>query len=541
MRRASGWWSCSAPPSGGPSPPAASCGAGWTCSWGRSRARPWCRFPSPATTTWSLRRRGTCTRCPKGSPHWRCISMAPSTTGTRAAACGSCWSPGRSRSTTACRCRSGVRRSSTTTPTARGSRYRATPTRRSRAPSASGGWRRWMRRSPSCCARPSTEMPDEPERRETPDELERGETPDELEQLVQALLWEGYALYPYTPQAIKNATPTPFGIVYPPAYAASCPGAFDHARLECVALPEPGALLSASVHYLAAVGGRHRAVERRLELGPVQPGEEAAEAFDGGRAALRSQWGAGGELLVRCCVHNTAAGGAELDRAGALARSLLSTQIVVRISRGRFRSPLEGGCRSVNTYPVLVGERDDAVLGTGIALPDHPQIAPESRGDLFDCTEIEEALLLHVQALSDAERAHIESQDPRLRDTVARAASATPEEIMALHGRVTLRDPLTTEPPRPPADLPDPTRGEREAVAGGVRFRRGGRLVLRPGPRADAHARMLEGCSATIERILIDHDGRVHLGVTIDSDPGRDLMRDTGRLLYFFPEEVQPL
>jgi len=42
-----------------------------------------------------------------------------------------------------------------------------------------------------------------------------------LDALVDTLLYEGYALYPYTPGATKNATPTPFGIVYPPAYAAS--------------------------------------------------------------------------------------------------------------------------------------------------------------------------------------------------------------------------------------------------------------------------------------------------------------------------------
>ena len=40
-----------------------------------------------------------------------------------------------------------------------------------------------------------------------------------LEELVDTLLWEGHQLYPYTPSATKNATPTPFGIVYPPAYA----------------------------------------------------------------------------------------------------------------------------------------------------------------------------------------------------------------------------------------------------------------------------------------------------------------------------------
>ena len=40
-----------------------------------------------------------------------------------------------------------------------------------------------------------------------------------LERLVDSLLFEGYALYPYTPGATKNATPTPFGIVYPRDYA----------------------------------------------------------------------------------------------------------------------------------------------------------------------------------------------------------------------------------------------------------------------------------------------------------------------------------
>ena len=56
-----------------------------------------------------------------------------------------------------------------------------------------------------------------------------------LEQLVDTLLYEGYALYPYTPGATKNATPTPFGIVYPPVYAAGSGATFDHLQIECVA------------------------------------------------------------------------------------------------------------------------------------------------------------------------------------------------------------------------------------------------------------------------------------------------------------------
>ena len=65
------------------------------------------------------------------------------------------------------------------------------------------------------------------------------------------------------------------------------------------------------------------------------------------------------------------------------------------------------------------------------------------------------------------------------------------------------------------------------------------RVILRPGPEADLHARLLEGRTAMVERIMVDLDGKVHLGVTIDDDPGQDLLRETGRFLYFFPPEVE--
>ena len=362
---------------------------------------------------------------------------------------------------------------------------------------------------------------------------------DHLEELVTSLLWEGYALYPYTPGATKNATPTPFGIVYPPAYAAECAGAFDHARLECVADPAPDATLTATLRYLAPSGERHQATERRIVLGPAPLGERITTEFDGGRLTLRSQQRSDGSAMVRCCVHNTREVSAGLDRAAALGGSLLSTQLLVRVSEGRFRSPLDGPPTSVNTYPVLAGETDDAVLGTTYALPDHPRIAPESRGGLFDSTEIEEALLLHVQVLSDGERAEIERADPAVREMIERAAAATPEDIIALHGRVELRDPVTNEPPTEPPNLPDPAAGQPEAIVDGVRFARGNKVLIRPGPDADFHARMLDGRTATIERILTDYDGKTHLGVTIDDDPGQDLMRETGRFLYFFVPEVE--
>ena len=180
------------------------------------------------------------------------------------------------------------------------------------------------------------------------------------------------------------------------------------------------------------------------------------------------------------------------------------------------------------------------VLGAAIVLPDHPQIAPESRGGLFDSTEIEEALLLHVQVLSDAEREEIEPQDPAVREMIARAAAATPEEIVALHGRVTVRDPRHD---RAAVRAPGSRRPAR-----GRGSRRGRRRDFSARRRSDASVpartpTCTRGCStvarATIERIFTDYDGRTHLGVTIDDDPGQELMRETGRYLFFFAEEVE--
>jgi hypothetical protein len=100
---------------------------------------------------------------------------------------------------------------------------------------------------------------------------------------------------------------------------------------------------------------------------------------------------------------------------------------------------------------------------------------------------------------------------------------------------------MTVEPPKPSAAVTDPSRGEDEIEADGKFFRRGGKVILRPAPEADLHARMAAGRTATVERIYVDLDGKVHLGVTIDDDPGQELMRETNRLLFFFAPEVEVL
>ena len=390
----------------------------------------------------------------------------------------------------------------------------------------------------------------------------------ELERLVDSLLYEGYALYPYTPSAQKNATPTPFGIVYPPAYAARNQATFDRARLQCLARPAAGAKLSVTVWFLRPSGKRHEAERHCVEIGPTPLGERVTVPFAQGRVTLRSEpAGEDGIWKVSSCVHNTSTVDPGPERSDALGESLISTHIVVRISAGSFVSPLESeGCESVNTWPVLATPADDAILGAAIVLPDHPQLAPESLGNLFDNTEIEEALLLHVHALSDSERDRISAQDPAVRAMIERAAAATPQEMLALHGRMTLSDPAPeepfasaadvrlavsesrrsargnnqTSPPTPPPDATDDLPGEWTRIAvDGVEYSRGEQVVLRLGTREDPYDRMLDGRIATIRRIRVDMDDRVHFAVSVDDDPMHQVLGETGRFLTFFAGELE--
>ena len=195
---------------------------------------------------------------------------------------------------------------------------------------------------------------------------------------------------------------------------------------------------------------------------------------------------------------------------------------------GRFISPLEvQGCENVNSWPVLATQADDAVLGAAIMLPDHPQIAPESKGNLFDSTEIEEALLIHVLALSDEEREEAASAGPgRAPDARARRA----DDAAGADG-----------PPRPragrrPARGRAGGRGRRACATASATRSCCGRTT-----NATPQDHLVAGRSATIERIYYDYDGSVHLAVTVDDVPGQELMRDIGRFLYFKPTEVVPV
>ena len=95
------------------------------------------------------------------------------------------------------------------------------------------------------------------------------------------------------------------------------------------------------------------------------------------------------------------------------------------------------GCRNVHTFPVLAGPGGGAsvVLSSPIILYDHPQIAPESPGDLFDAAEIDEILSLRILTLTEEEKREAK-RDPRARGLIERTEGLSAEQMSRLHGAI---------------------------------------------------------------------------------------------------------
>lgn len=88
--------------------------------------------------------------------------------------------------------------------------------------------------------------------------------------------------------------------------------------------------------------------------------------------------------------------------------------------------------------------------------------------------------------------------------------------------------------------LMDDAPGELVKMVGGILYSKGDKVRLKLGQRrSDAADVLLNGRIATIEIIYTDYEDNVHIAVTIDDDPGQDMLRDLGIYHYFMPGELE--
>lgn len=354
------------------------------------------------------------------------------------------------------------------------------------------------------------------------------------EQIANALLYEGYLLYPYRPSSLKNRRRWTFGVISPPGFClGEDAGDRFSSQTECLVQGDGGTRLSAKVRFLQELDSSVEEREITVEQLPLQSLLQRTEMRTlrfpplEGELEIGALAVADGLFKVRLRVMNRTPFSSR-DRDEALASSLLSCHTVLGVADGRFISltdppPVWAAhaerCENLGTWPVLVGspEQPVLVLSSPIILPDYPAVAPESPGDLFDGTEIDELLSLRILTLTESEKDEIRRADARTRRLLDRTEGLSPEEMLVLHGKW-----------NGGASTP---------------FGPGQRIRLRPQGRADIFDLELRGKEATIVSIEADLEGRTYLAVTIDADPGQDLGRlgQPGHRFFFRPEDVEPL
>jgi hydrogenase maturation protease len=319
---------------------------------------------------------------------------------------------------------------------------------------------------------------------------------DPVRAIADAVLYEGYVLWPYRRSALKNQRRFTFGGIYPPSHSEAHPDDPAAARTQALIGGAADTDVQVTARFLQIVrrqavrqgdgelvevdeliidGQRYssweEAVEREIRvgarLGELRAGRRMSIEFgagsereplgDGG-AFIRSWRGLRGELAVRAderapelwrltaSIRNmTPVEPASRQR--ALEQTFCSAHLLLHASGGGFVSMIDppadvaaeaAQCESVGLWPMLVGEGGSrqAMLCSPIILEDHPRVAPESPGDLFDGGEIDQLLILNILALTDDEKAEMAASDPRAREILERTEALTPDQLMALHGTI---------------------------------------------------------------------------------------------------------
>jgi hydrogenase maturation protease len=323
-----------------------------------------------------------------------------------------------------------------------------------------------------------------------------------IEEIANAILYEGYMLYPYRPSSVKNRQRWNFGVVYPRNYSEAQQGTDPwYTRTECLVQGNAQTGMTVKVRFLQAISRTVRETsasnsvgssEAKLSAAPAWqegaerdaivetsfnqlvnasvnralnwPPSEATESLcdaDGQltHMVVRTQESISGRITLSASPFNeqlykvtveVANEGSVADprtarRDSALMRSLLSAHSILSLERGEFVSLLDtpeelkeyaAQCKNVGTWPVLVGEQDqrEAMLSSPIILYDYPQIAPESAGDLFEGTEIDEILALRILTLTEAEKHEMRQGDERARQILERTEALPEEQFLKLHG-----------------------------------------------------------------------------------------------------------
>jgi hypothetical protein len=415
----------------------------------------------------------------------------------------------------------------------------------------------------------------------------------DVESIANAVLFEGYILYPYRPSAIKNRQRWNFGTLYPRTFAdAQRPRERSSFSTQVLVESDDATRIWARVRFLhlyspanaqdgwkqgcvrsrtlaaltpnALLGG----VESRFDFSDLSADEQDSVPPDVvgcplvGHLTLAATQIRAGLIKLRGCFENLSpTSGESVSREATQDVACTSAHLLLGVEHGQFVSMLDppkeyeveaSCCSQDGVYPVLAGKEGalTQMLCSPIILYDYPQVAPESAGDFFDGTEMDEMLALRVLTLTDEEKAAMRTGDPRARAILERTEALPHEQLLKVHGAVrglrSIEEESHLQINVTEKDVANPfmERPPIESVrAFGVELHKGDRVRLWPQKKADILDMAMEGKVAIIEAIEQDLEDNVHLAVVLEDDPGRDMgmLRQAGHRFFYSLDEVEPL
>lgn len=296
-----------------------------------------------------------------------------------------------------------------------------------------------------------------------------------LNNLIHTLLYEGYSLYPYRNSALKNKMPIPFGVVYPESYCRQNEHVHCIMQTECIVSGNKDLSINIHIRFLQINNDSNpenawRAIERNVSPGNLlienllqnelifsfsfdteKPTEAEAATFCGisGKLVIKASQFEGkshGFKISVAVINDTSIQQFYSGPGNEMMKyAFVSTHTILETEGGEFISSQDppeewreemDQCKNLNTWPYLINKENTIMLSSSIILYDYPEIHPESIGDLFDGTEMEEALLLHVDVLSEDEKRDLLNGDDKLRMMMEKVEKITPEEIINLHDKM---------------------------------------------------------------------------------------------------------
>lgn len=357
---------------------------------------------------------------------------------------------------------------------------------------------------------------------------------DPIDAIANAVLYEGFMLYPYRTSSVKNRHRWNFGVLYPPRYSEVADGyERSSVQTECLFEAGPTTAIGLKLRFLQFTAEKTEECEIQIESQSAGARQTMTREISIGanlRGCVEARLTLLHDALFKVQVRLSNLGAyAGNSRDAALEHAFISSHIVLRVENGKFISSIDPPealqphvdvCVNEGLWPVLVGTTGAAshMLAAPIILGDYPRVAPQSPTNLFDGAEIDEILTLRIMTLTEQEKQEIRGADPRTRQMLENAESIGSEQLMNLHGV------LNKQMTRPP-------------------LRKGDRVRLQPKRRADVFDIALKGKSATVESVEEDFENRVYITVTIDDDPGKDLgmTGQPGHRFFFDADEVEPL